>query len=190
MACIGDSITNIGTDNKYTPLLQEELGLSFCFNYGVSGSTVAKCGGLSCISERYTQVSKSSNIISVLAGVNDCMNEVPLGTIDDTTNETFYGALNILLDGLKANHPDAYIFYMTPYKYIYWESQDLESYVNAIKEVCELKDIPVLDMFTYGNFDWNNPLYTADGLHPTAKFYEEYTVPQIAAYLREVFEQA
>ena len=190
MSCIGDSITCIAEDQKYTPLLKEELGLRECYNYGVSGSTIAKSGTRSCITERYDAVAPQSNIISVLAGVNDCDTGVELGTINDTDNTTFYGALNVLVKGLKENHPNAFIFFMTPYKYINeTASAKLEAYANAIKEVCALNNIPVLDLFNEGNFDYTNSEYTADGLHPTAKFYEEFTVPQIAEYLRANYPQ-
>ena len=140
------------------------------------------------------KVDKDSDIISVLAGVNDFMfYSAPKGKKGFSDVETFYGAVDTLIKGLKARCPDAYIFFMTPYK-CQWkdgraydkENQEgliLSDYVNVIIDLCKQYELDYLNLYVDGGFDFANPYYTADGLHPLGRFYDEFTVPMVAEFI-------
>lgn len=86
------------------------------YNDGISGSILAISkeyleGSESSINyrspfiyERYLDIPEDTDYCTIAFGIND-ETHTNLGTIDDTTNETFYGALNILLEWLLRNRP-------------------------------------------------------------------------------------
>ena len=84
-------------------------------NEAVNGSSMGYKSGVSnCFSEangRYTQIPADADYITLYFGINDGANHknIPLGTIDDETNETFYGAWNVVMNYLITNRPNAKI---------------------------------------------------------------------------------
>lgn len=58
--------------------------------------------------QRYLNIPEDTDYITIAFGLNDMYN-VNLGTIDDNTNETFYGALNMILEYYLINRPFAKI---------------------------------------------------------------------------------
>ena len=193
---LGDSITygydvSRGDGSQvqypYPDLVQCLLGLRQSINCGISGSTVATgANSFYPMSQRYAEM-PDGDIISVLGGVNDFWRNVPLGTMEDSDTSTFYGALNALAKGLKAKYPNAFIFFMTPYKYVMQvngNGNTLEQFANAVKQVCVANNLPCLDMYNYGNFEKEMYSEQSDGVHPSQSFFRNYTAPQIAQFLR------
>ncbi|MCV9884695.1 SGNH/GDSL hydrolase family protein [Metabacillus halosaccharovorans] len=189
---IGDSITfgyESGTGSRvakpYPTIVKELLGLSSINNYGINGSTIAgdtaTSKGYEPIVERYIDMSDNADFVIVAAGTNDFGSDrrVPLGTITDTVNTTFYGALNNLCEGLVNKYLNSTIFFTTPLKRTTMtnaEGLNLEQFANAIKEVCAKYSIPVLDLYNVSGFHVNvtsfKDLYAPDGLHGTQAWYE------------------
>ena len=200
---LGDSITEgansfdgaVGVvQYPYPALVQINLALKSSVNCGISGSTVAS-GATSYypMCQRYVDM-PSGDIVSVMGGVNDYARNVPLGTIDDTNTDTFYGALNTLASGLKQKYPNAFIFFMTPYKYSWYLSPNgngntLEQFAIAVKDICNKYDLPCLDMYKLGKFEDEMYDERSDGLHPSQNFFVSYTAPQIAQFIRDNFNK-
>ena len=197
---LGDSITYGAAPNSgkivkvpYCNEVGNVLKLKRVHNLGISGSTIA--GGpnsFTPMSERYTEIDASSNIISVLGGINDYGRSISLGAIEDTTNTTFYGALNVLAQGLKEKYPNAFIFFMTPLPIGNSVNHIpnsvgayVEDYVQAIKDVCNKYDVSVLDSYTVSGFEdycWNNP---PDTVHPDSNYHKNVLAPIVAQYIKE-----
>lgn len=80
-------------------------------NEAISGSTMgAGEHGVNPFSgTRYTSIPADTDYITLEFGINDAGNGVPVGTIDDNDNTTFYGAWNVVLDYLTTNFPFAKI---------------------------------------------------------------------------------
>jgi hypothetical protein len=87
-------------------------------NEAVNGTSMGYKSGVStannCFSYengRYTQIPSDADYITLYFGINDGENHknIPIGTINDNTNETFYGAWNIVMTHLITNHPNAKI---------------------------------------------------------------------------------
>ena len=182
---LGDSFT---ARNKYQYYVQEVLGIGTVNSYGISGSCIANSSNPKnpmCI--RYNEMSDNADIITVWGGVNDFGRSwgsnggIPLGSFGDTTNVTFYGALDVLIKGLVAKYPTSKIGFIIP---TFVNDDDttltykgglqtnslgyyLEDYRKAIREVCEKYSIPYLDLSKCGGLNQMNikPL-TEDGLHP------------------------
>ena len=195
---LGDSIT-FGCSNAhptqydnggYPQLVKEILNLKFAQNCGVPGNQIDAM--LSRLDEMYA----NAEIISVMGGVNDCNSNVILGSIEDTKISTFYGRVKLLANALLKKYPNSFIFFMTPFQSGRNNIMNgnaigykLEDYANAIKEVCKLYDIPVLDMYNLGQFEleMNNP--NSDGVHPSEQFFENYTAPQIAQFIKDNYKK-
>lgn len=195
---VGDSITSgRNTTKTYHSYLKD---------MGVFRSVKAQGYGGSCFStqsdyglekhpltERYTTI-PSADLIVIFMGTNDYGHETPLGTITDTTDVSFYGALNVVVSGLREQYPDSQLVFATPlHRFAFGESailgtkfsydnlpngegHSLEDYVNAIKAIAEKYDLPVIDLFTLYPYTPENVKdkvkYFPDGLHPNAKGHE------------------
>ena len=197
---LGDSITygvdgmNGGKRMKYPypEIVKRQLKLKKVINYGISGSTVTADteGSYEPMSVRFSAM-EDADIISVLGGVNDFMKNIPLGSPEDESCKTIYGALNVLCDGLCKKYPDSFIFFMTPFKVINREETSLgyslEDVANAIKYVCEIYKLPVLDLYNYGQFELEAENEKSDKLHPSQQFFMDYTSTQISQFIDDNF---
>ncbi len=187
-AFLGDSITagfNTTEGNVYWNYLSDLLKLKDAEAYGVAGSCISSASdigtGTAPFTERYKEIRKDADFIVVFGGTNDYGFNTPLGSEDDRTDVSFYGALYEMLTGLKKDHPDAVIVFMTPLhrcefgglKYDKQKNEaghTLDHYIKAIKKRCAELEIPVIDSnAVYGmnpsdEYVKNN--YLTDGLHP------------------------
>ena len=182
-------------DFPYPTLVAESLELSSVSNKAISGATLCTNDmNLVCMTNNILAYTEQADIISVMLGVNDYNRSLPLGDIDDKTKDTVYGSLNLIAEHLTTTQEDAFIFFMTPYKCkvgsrTYKDKNDagyvLEDVSNAVKEVANKYNIPVLDMFNEGQYELEMYNYGSDGIHPSQEFIREYTAPQIAEFIRQ-----
>lgn len=200
MASIGDSITlglckGVAMSDPYPTLVKEELGLKYVSNLGIGGSTLYN-KNIKSIVNRFYNIPNDVDIISLLGGVNDWAQNVPLGTIDDMNATTIYGALNYISTNLKSRYPNAFIFYMTP---LTVSDAKLEQYSatpysladvsQAYKEIGEKYNIPILDTYTLSGFEnVCNDTDKTDGVHPNQDFHRDNLTPLIAKFIRENYK--
>ena len=164
---------------------------------GVGGSCVSAMSDYktanSPLINRYASIPES-DIITIYMGTNDYGHETPMGTINDLEDVSFYGALNVIIPGIQKAQPDAKLVWITPtHRYGFGTSKllgtaftydylpngrgySLNYYVEAIKEVCEKYDVPVIDLFSLSEMDPSlskvRTQYMPDGLHPNAAGHE------------------
>lgn len=188
--CLGDSITDdIYVPCHYYSYIQARNPQLKVRNYGVSGSRIggrSACGRDDVFCRRYQEM-EPADIITVWGGVNDWgQNQpTPIGTFDDRTEDTFYGALHILCKGLQDKFPMSFILFATPIGsegYFASSAKEntlqltVEVYADAMLEVCEYYKIPVLDLCrTCGFTPYNlaqNKLFFLDGLHLNVRAHE------------------
>lgn len=120
----GDSIT-YGTNGTggvvqktYTRHLSELLNATEAEQYGIPGSMMSSYGsdfGLESGTNRYDAL-VDGDVIVVALGTNDwgLGGIIPLGSPQDTTDVSFYGATDIVLKGIKENNPNARVFVLSP----------------------------------------------------------------------------
>ena len=91
----------IGNRNETLDVINEAIG----------GSTIAggTYGNNPFSGTRYTNIPSDTDYITLMFGINDSSRGVPIGTIDDDDNTTFYGAWNIVLEYFTENFPFAHI---------------------------------------------------------------------------------
>ncbi len=84
-------------------------------NIAVNGMTMAAYSGASaanCFSYSggaYTNIPEDADYITLYFGINDSHRDIPIGTLTDTVNTTFYGAWNTVMEYLITNYPNAKI---------------------------------------------------------------------------------
>lgn len=193
VAFVGDSIT-AGTNcegDTYWQLLQESLELGSAEVLATAGSCISSTSDYGNENDplinRYNDIPEA-DLITIFMGTNDYGHDTPLGTIDDTSDVSFYGALNVIIPALQAKQPNAKIVFITPiHRYGFGINSatgeehtfdsvpngagyTLEDYVNAIKAVCEKYNVSVIDLYTELELDPSaeetREYYMEDGLHP------------------------
>ena len=168
----GDSLTEVNShySKGYYTWIKEIIGLSAVNNYGVSGYTTRN------VYDKINSTTDTANVISVMCGVNDQTNNVPLGQMGDSALGTTYGNLDMMCALLKQKYPTKTIFFITPhFQTRYPHSGGVTSYEisKAVKEVCEKHSIPVYDNYVWSGICSTNLSYwTTDNCHWNNKAHE------------------
>ena len=206
ISCIGNSHTAAtGVDRPYPVVVKNTLGLKEAFNYGVGWSTIASIPNCHCHADatyeydhypyvfRYSDIEESDIIIVQVSGGNDWGCLVPLGTIDDNVPTTYYGALNIVIEGLKTEFPDSYIMFINGFD-AYGDTgseSDVKNrngeyyrdFQEAVILACEKHNVDCLDI--YHNLSFDKAVDTFDGTHPTQEYIDNVWAPMIADFIKE-----
>ncbi len=196
---LGDSITQgVGAsseDTVYHAVLKREAGLAQARNYGISATRFAIQKGtekrpkddyvdINSFCERFEKMDDDADVVVVFGGTNDYGHgDAPLGSFDDRTPDTFYGACHYLFSGLIRKYLGKPIVIMTPLHRINeleipdikmpGDYGNLKAYTNIIREVAEFYSLPVLDLFAMSGLQPEikeiQEEYIPDGLHPNDK---------------------
>ena len=186
---MGDSITAGtgagGSSYSYANVCANLAGVTAIYNYGIAGSCL--CAGYNTLltepgvetafCNRYTEMSDSGDLITILGSVNDHRADVKIGSPTSTDKNDFYGALYVLITGLKQKYPNGRIVFITPFKIGGWDGTNmykhsLQDFRNAIVTQCNRFQIEVVDLFSEEQFSWlkglyQNWFYSYDYYHPT-----------------------
>lgn len=185
IAFLGDSITagltwngseQIYVKKPYPITVAEKLNCE-CQNVGHSSFPISSIGKAQCFNTTYSEIALDTDYIFVFGGTNDYQYSVPVGTIADREDVSFCGAVFTLINKIRTRNPNAKLVFFTPLHRSSEVKSDgfkLIDYVNAIRDVCELCAIPVVDL--YKNSGFSNVVtemqqYYADGLHLTQDGY-------------------
>ena len=195
---LGDSITfGVGVsdieNNRFDNIIFREHGLRLSNNYGEGGTRLAHQRRPSpnprfdlCFCGRAIKMSTSADAVVVFGGVNDYLHgDAYLGTPEDTTPETFWGAVNFLMGYLNETFKGKPIVFMTPARECFNGDSDenisrypcekmpdampLVAYVDIIIEAGKRNNVAVLDLYRKFPINPNKTedreKYTVDGLH-------------------------
>ena len=181
---LGDSITAGvgagGINGSYTEIMRLYYR-TLIYNYGLSGSAITEEAGVSTNNfiERVPDMVNDLDIVCFMGGTNDYWRNLPLGSITDTVNTTFYGALNNLCEALQTKYPEAFIYCAVPpmgynpdNNFDMGTKSNIGSFFdmcNAIKEVADKYGIPYLDLPEELSINPRNTTvntkYYSDGVH-------------------------
>ncbi len=189
---LGDSITQgVGCSSPsqiYLNLLADRAELCEAKNYGISGTRFARQRSGSdeptfdndyC--RRVEDLDVDADIVVVFGGTNDFGHgDAPLGTPEDRTPDTFWGACHYLMNRLVERFWDKTIVIMTPLHRLNEDNPrgdrkpadvaNLKAYVQIIRTVAEWYSLPVLDLYAESGIQPRVPViqqnYCPDGLHP------------------------
>lgn len=199
----GKTITGIGdslmagsiTGNEATWLHRLALKYNMTeHNLGVNGNAFTMGYGTGTpISVRYDTIPES-DIIIVEGGANDKDGNAPLGSVTDTENTTFAGALNTVITGIRTMYPKATILFLTDYNRY---PSHYRAYADKMIEVCKYRSMPVFDNTADANValtetsmatwqDEGMALHGVANLHLSPKCYEKELLPKYEAKLLEL----
>ena len=193
----GDSICyGEGYRGGYAKIISENNNMSYT-NKGVSGATITRRDGVSCILDSVLNSTETADYIILEGGTNDAGGFQEFGTVtsgySDTLDETtFCGAVESLLkNSLIKWHDKKICFILTTNTY---RRPNQKEYFDSIKQICEKWGVPYLDLFTKGRLNTNIEImlnnYTSDwqgnpdGLHPNEQGYKLFYVNQITEFLK------
>ncbi len=138
---IGDSYVSEGSlpsGRTWAVLLADKYSMTYR-GYGKSGNAIASpTASGTPMYLRYTSMKEDADIVMVVGGRNDYNQRYPVGQVGDTTADTFCGALNILIDGLRAKYPDSLILFST----CWYVNANQKAYSDAMLAVCAAKELP------------------------------------------------
>lgn len=203
---MGDSLTDastLGTNVKnYVNYVSDKLGLT-ALNYGHGGAGYkARFLNNQAFYQIANTLDNDVDVITIFGSFNDTyttQDNYGLGTIDDTTTDTILGSVNVTLDTLIENYPNAVIGIIIPTP---WSARNMYNateeqktrtinYVNGLIAICEKRSIPYLDLFKNSNlYPWNedfrNTFYlNADGTHPNTLGHKKFA-SQIVEFIKSI----
>ena len=203
-AFLGDSITEgcgaSAPEKVYWRVLAQHTGMSVT-GYGVGGTRIARIKQKSeephwdlDFNLRARQMDKNFDIIGIFGGTNDYGAGIaPIGSATDTTEYTFYGALNALFSYFLSEYPSAFVFAMTPLHRsgektsVGKDGAILSDYAEAIRRAANSFSVPVLDLYAqagiYPDIAVSRERYATDGLHPNDRGHGKIAA-MIEAFLR------
>ena len=176
---LGDSIVYgdglVNQNANFLNLLGRKLNNASVNNYGLCGSALSG-NHIDRLLDRYLLMEKNADIIFVMGGTNDFGYGVLLGTMQDKTDQTFYGGLNLLMCGLTQAYPDSTIIFLTPIKRTGWKNANscgyyLSDYVDAVEKMGAFYGIQVVNLYEPVEVDFSNRIkrFMPDGLHPNIR---------------------
>ncbi len=188
---LGDSITqNAGASDEehgYVAVAARLMELKEARNYGVGGTRIAlQEDGIQDFLEtfylRALRMDKDADAVFIFGGTNDFGHgSAPLGSFGDRTQETFYGALCLLIEFLLQKYPCKPIVFATPLHRVDENSDRgdgsklagslrLSVYADVIREVTAYYGIPLLDLMKVSMIqpqcDFIREQICPDDLHP------------------------
>lgn len=124
------------------------------YNMGINGNAITDGYGYDdamCV--RYSQIPASDYIV-IEGGANDKGGGAPIGTfwedeenqVMNTDTDTFMGALNTIITGIRDMYPKAKLLFLTDYNRY---ASKFNGYVEAMKTVCSMRSVPCFDDFSY-----------------------------------------
>ena len=190
IAFLGDSITFgaclADVNDSYVSRVKRSADWAALHNHSLSGSRIGEYIGQDprnigpSFVKRFPDMPDGMDIVMVFGGTNDFgIGNEPIGEITDETAETFNGALNILMKGLKKKYPDAFITFMTPLHRRTeavpneFTGSVLAEYIGAIKERAAHYGFHILDLHEVESLQPTDEYYKTmilgDGIHPNEK---------------------
>ena len=195
----GDSICyGEGYRGGYAKLISENNNMTY-INKGVSGATITRREGVSCILDSVLNSTETADYIILEGGTNDAggfqeFGEITTGYTAALNETTFCGAVESLLkNSLIKWHDKKICFILTTNTY---RRPNQKHYFDTIKQICEKWGVPYLDLFTKGRLNTNIEIMknsytsdwqgTPDGLHPNEQGYKLFYVDQITEFLKTI----
>lgn len=182
----------------YPTILQRELNIVNKGNFAVGGNTI------------FDQLPKilandfiDIDLVVITLGCNDFCVGVPIGTLDDDNEDTFYGAYSKAIKHIKSCNEQTKILLMTPIhrntlhrtppnrvncSSTVINGKTLYDFAIAVKELAKMHSCEVVDMMNESGITIENAKhYTFEGVHPTNKGYE-FITPTLIKKIKTIFD--
>lgn len=141
--------------------------------------------------------------ITIFHGTNDYGGNMPIGNATDTDENTFKGAINMVVNNILSKYPHIKLLFIAPMwratytgvsgtvdsdTYTNPLGNLLIDYVNALVERANAHHIPVLDLYRESGINkYNYNYFLVDGLHPKSGVGYEHVAQKITAGFKSKF---
>lgn len=171
----GNKVSGVESIIGYQQVLRE-TGATV-FSYGVYGGTYSqKQNSSGKVKSIYQEIviNKTVNFsnldtIILFGGTNDIGTNTPLGSVDSQDSYTTLGAINLIIDYLRLNNPNADIILCSP---IYSSRENrlpavMEQFISDLEKLSEKKNVYFVDMYNdLEIYESSANFLLYDGLHP------------------------
>lgn len=177
--CLGDSLTEVNsrTSKHYFDYVSETTGINVV-NMGVGG-TGYKRGyeENKAFYQRVVNVPADCDVVTIFGSGNDNTYFSTIGNPTDKGTNTLCGCINSTIDSLYSINPLMKIGIVSPTPWVNHTpdtNSKFKDYSKALKEICELRGIPFLDLYHLSGFRPNDETYRnlvfskddGNGVHP------------------------
>lgn len=176
---IGDSISDTGLipQRKYMTVLGEAFSNVTITNLGKDGSHFSNksTGYQRFITQLQNHSSTEPSVITIFGGVNDYIQNIPLGDSSSTDNTNFYGALKEFVSALNAKYSSSKKVFILPLNMrngVFSTNANgtnslgntLANYRDAMISVLNSNSMTYIDL--HEDSELQPDLISSDGLHP------------------------
>lgn len=175
---VGDSLTavNTRTTKHYHDYIKEYTGITV-INMGESGTGYAR-GDSYNFYNRIEGVPTDADVVTIFGSGNDIGSGLPIGNPTDSGTDSLCGYINGTIDKLIAIIPTVSLGIVSPTPWVGYPPSTSDNtmllYSQALKEICEIRSIPFLDLYHCSNLrpwteEGRNACYSkddGDGVHP------------------------
>lgn len=190
---VGDSLTehNERTRFNYHDYISRLTGISVV-NLGSSGKGYMNGGAEDAFYARVKNIPIDSDVVTIFGSGNDLSH--PLGNITDSDTNTICGCINTTINNIITRMPRVSLGIIAPTPWEDYppttENNAMELYVQALKNICENRSIPFLDLYHESNLrpwteEGRNACYSNDdggGVHPD-EYGHKLIAPRFKAFL-------
>lgn len=153
-ACLGDSLTehNERTKLNYHDYISNLTGIKIV-NLGKSGTGYKSGGNEYAFRTRVSSIPLDASVVTIFGSVNDMADT--LGEPTDTGTTTVCGCINTTIDAIVTRIPTVSLGIVAPTPTDDYPpsvaNNAMELYTAALKEICDLRSIPFLDLYHCSN---------------------------------------
>lgn len=166
---VGDSLTEVNeaTTKHYFDYITDASGID-TYNMGVGGTGYSRGYDTSrAFYQRISNCPVDADVVTIFGSGNDANIEAQakfngktwaeaLGSYTDSTTDTICGCVNITLDNFFGTHPTTPIGIIAPSPWQSYPTTKLtnnwfEDYTNALKQICDYRGVPFLDLYHHSN---------------------------------------
>ncbi|MBQ8188491.1 MAG: DUF4214 domain-containing protein [Lachnospiraceae bacterium] len=176
------------------PYYFQQLRKASADNVSIGGATFSTAYQHNIVSQMDSVNLSQYDVVFFQFGINDFIHAYPLGSITGRDSYTVYGAINTAIDRVQANGATCYC--ITPFYYEWQDSkvvneneQFFTEYLAAIKKVCQMRNVTVIDFNTaFGITKSNFYSYYIDSVHPNQSLHRmagEYLNQMVPAYAND-----
>lgn len=155
-----------GENKVYAYYIGNRTGVNVNMLAG-NGMTLAKTSANYCFAEnRYQQIPEDVDYVTLYFGINDNLQNVPIGTDSSTDITTFKGAWNTVLNWLRNNRPFAHVGIVVTNKR---PNEQTPQYLEATRTMAKKYGYPILDLEKDTQIPLVSHCNERDGLDPNIK---------------------
>ncbi|ATD56926.1 hypothetical protein BTM21_03865 [Clostridium chauvoei] len=131
----------------------------------------------------------NADLISIMVCMNDFGGNTPIGSINDKTDDTFYGSIYMAIKKILEQKPDVRLMFVIPHnpgqhdnyfnkinKKNKAEQHYYYEYVDAVEKSCRYYGIPVVNLYSECGLNEFNQSYffnsADDHVHPNKKLHD------------------